>query len=154
MRKLLAFLIIAAALILTACGSSGVPKGADAKAWNAGNKALQYLDEWEDGKEDPNGDGIATKIMKQLDATGVTADLLMKQNRTEKEQYIHDMYYALFYLGGFEKPNYYTGAVFSVSADGKYGTDEDYDHYYECKKKLVDLLAIEYTEDYTLLEKR
>ena len=153
MKKIIVMVAVIV-LALAACGSSNVPEGADAKAWNAGYKSLQYLDEWEDEKDDPNGNGIAAKIMKEIESSGVSVDLLMKQNRTEKEQYICDMFYALLYLGGFEKPNYYTGAVFSISSDGKSGTDEDYDNYYKCKQKLVDLLEIEYTEDYTLLKKR
>ena len=152
MKKLFVIIVVIA-LALTACGSN-VPKGADAKAWNAGYKSLQYLDEWEENGTQPNKEGIAAKIMRELESTGVTDDLLIKSNKTSKEQYLNDMFYALYALGGFVKPRFYTGAVFAISADGKSGTDEDYEHYYECKQNLVDLLEIEYTEDYTLLKKR
>ena len=153
MKKIIVMVAVIV-LSLTACGSSNVPEGADAKAWNAGNKVLQYLDEWEENGTQPNEEGIAAKIMRELNSTGVTDDLLIKSNKTSKEQYLTDMFYALYALGGFVKPRFYTGAVFSISSDGKSGTDEDYDNYYECKQKLVDLLGIEYTEDYTLLKKR
>lgn len=152
MKKLIIIAVIGM-LMLTACSGSNVPSGADAKAWNAGNKSLQYLDEWEEHGNLPNDEGIAAKIMRQADSLNMTTDFFLKDNKTEKEQYRLDMYNLLFAIAGFKKGKSYTGVIFDISEDGQRGTQEDYEHYYELKSKLVDLLQIDYTEDYTLLTK-
>ena len=153
MKKIIV-MVIFVMLTLTACSGSNVPDGADTKAWNAGNKALQILDDWEDNGDNPNEDGIAVKIMKQVDSCGFSPELSMKNNKSEKEQYICDMYFILYDLGGFVKGKYYTGAVFNIDPDGKTGTEEDYERYYNAKEKLVEMLEIEYQEDYTILQRR
>ena len=152
MKKII--LLICCALFLTACSSGNIPEGADARAWTAGNNVLQILDDWEDNGDNPNEDGIAVKIMKQVDSCGFFPELSMKNNKSEKEQYICDMYYLLYDLGGFVKGKYYTGAVLHIDPDGKTGTDEDYERYYNDKEKLVEMLGIEYQEDYTILQRR
>jgi len=140
---------------LTACsGTYNIQKGADSKSWNAGYRSLQYLDEWEEQGNLPNESGIAAKIMQQANSIGFNADLFLKENKSDKEQYINDMYWTLFSIAGFEQGQYYTGAVFKISDDGQFGADKDYDNYYEAKKSLVDLLEIEYIENYKLLNKR